>query len=135
MKRILLIEDDQLIAELEARILTQDGLTVVKAETLDEARQAMKDAAFDLIMADLQLAAGGAEDTIEFLAPHAKSLPIVICSGHYATSRGLTLRTTCAACGFSAYLDKYDLAMTGPKLGANLLEAYNRFHSNGEPLA
>ena len=48
---------------------------------------------------------------------------------------GLTLRTTCAACGFSAYLDKYDLAMTGPKLGANLLEAYNRFHSNGESLA
>ena len=49
---ILLVEDEPDIADLVVEVLAADGYTVRVATTLDEARTALREATFDLVLAD-----------------------------------------------------------------------------------
>jgi DNA-binding NtrC family response regulator len=129
MKNVLLIEDDRLVAEIEEMILTADGICVSKVETLDEARDAMTTLAPDLVLSDLQLAEGTAEDTIRFLGEITGSVPVVICSGHFGSTRGLDLRKACASAGCMDYVEKRQIALKQDQFTNQLRDSYNRFHA------
>ena len=57
---VLVVEDEQSIRDILEELFTVEGNDVVAAGTLDEARKALGDRVFDLIVTDLRL--GGKRD-------------------------------------------------------------------------
>ena len=50
--RVLLVEDEPDIAEVVVQLLSESGLTVRVANTLDQAIAALRESTFDLVLAD-----------------------------------------------------------------------------------
>ena len=77
MKRLLLVEDEDVILKALRKLLERNHYEVHSATTVEEALQAQPQS-FDLILADLRLP--GAEGTD--IIPHAEVVPVVIMTSH-----------------------------------------------------
>jgi DNA-binding NtrC family response regulator len=80
--RILIIDDDEGLRELAQRSLKKRRYLVSGAGTLAEARSAMSNAAFDLLIIDHQLAENMTGlDFYDELRAQGSTMPIIMCSG------------------------------------------------------
>lgn len=100
--RILLIEDNERLSELVSHALTADSFAVDKALTLDEAKEFLNVAAYDLLLLDLSLPDGDGLSVVRMLKNRKDTTPILI-----ITARGgLDDRITGLNLGADDYLVK-----------------------------
>lgn len=78
-KKILLVEDEEMIRELYARQLSRAGFWVKAVETGEEGLEALKQGAFDLLLLDIMLPGiNGLQMFREFKIQNPKSSMILI---------------------------------------------------------
>lgn len=105
-RRILLVEDDEPTRRALARLLRLRGSDVSTASSLAEARSAIEQGPFDLVLSDLGLPDGSALDLIADLA-RKRSLVAIALTG-YGQDEDVR---NCRQAGFAAHLTKpIDLA-------------------------
>lgn len=82
MKKILLIEDDTFLQDLEASKLSRGGFYVISSNRGDEALEKLKDKEICLIVLDLTIPGINGFEIIKKVRenPETKNLPIVIYS-------------------------------------------------------
>ncbi|MCL2203350.1 MAG: response regulator transcription factor [Defluviitaleaceae bacterium] len=78
MNKILLVEDDKDIQEINKYMLDERGYNVSLAMNLTEARQCITQFAPDLIVLDIMLPDGSGLDFMEELRKHGNSIPILL---------------------------------------------------------
>ena len=78
MYKILLVEDEKDIQEINKYMLGERGYTVCLAMNLAEARKGIADFAPDLIVLDIMLPDGSGLDFMEELRKHGNSIPILL---------------------------------------------------------
>lgn len=69
--RILIIEDDTVLLRLYSQVLRSQSFDVAMADTLDQARQHLTTATFDLLLCDVQM---GAEKSTDLLVEMQDSI-------------------------------------------------------------
>jgi two-component system phosphate regulon response regulator PhoB len=98
--QILLVDDDNVVLESLAEVLTQEGFLVRPATNGDEAITVAAALPVDLVILDLNMPGRTGWDTFERLSAEHPLLPIII-----ATARPLQLFTALSA-GVGALLEK-----------------------------
>jgi len=78
MYKILLVEDEKDIQEINKYMLSERGYNVSLAMNLAEARQGITKFAPDLIVLDIMLPDGSGLDLMEELREHGNSIPILL---------------------------------------------------------
>jgi DNA-binding response OmpR family regulator len=76
--RILIVEDNEKVAGLLAKRLTENLFVVDLAKTVDEAMGALEIVDFDLVVLDLALPDGNGIDVLRALRKKGKQIPILI---------------------------------------------------------
>ncbi len=79
--RILLVEDDPLLAQLIQRRLAADGVTVVHASTAAEGRLLTEADAFTAVLLDLQLPDGTGLEVLRLVRAQDHAVPVLVLSG------------------------------------------------------
>jgi DNA-binding NarL/FixJ family response regulator len=84
VQRVLLVEDHPIVRQgLKRLISNEPGLAVCgEAETLREARQAIRDLAPDVVVADISLKDGDGIDLVKEVRAHHPGLPVLVLSMH-----------------------------------------------------
>jgi CheY-like chemotaxis protein len=98
--RLLLVEDNRDTRQVLALVLSQKGHEVRTAATLSEARSALAEHEFDLLISDVELPDGTGLDLMQELAAH--EIPGIAMSGFGSEE---DVRQS-QACGFVAHLTK-----------------------------
>lgn len=106
MKRLLLVEDDPMWAEVLTRYAEKDGWLVTVAHSPQQAMDALDEAGFDAIMLDMLLAAETGMALLNELRGYddTAGVPVVVCTN----VAGLKLEQL-APFGVRALLDKASL--------------------------
>ena len=98
-RKILVVDDDELLCEFYTRILTFKGYNVVCAANGDEALQQLrKSSDFDLAIIDLLMPILSGAELIEIIkkTPELARIPLLVITGLAKTSEELeTVRATC----------------------------------------
>jgi DNA-binding NarL/FixJ family response regulator len=83
-QRVLLVEDHPIVRQgLKRLISNEPGLAVCgEAETLREARQAIREQAPDVVVADISLRDGDGIDLVKDVRAHHPGLPVLVLSMH-----------------------------------------------------
>lgn len=81
---VLLVEDDPVVHEAAARILSLEGLTVDRTEDVSTAVARLRAAEYRMILSDLMLPGFSGFDLLDRLANDRPQLPVVLITG-YAT--------------------------------------------------
>jgi two-component system response regulator QseB len=76
--RLLLVEDDRMIAESVAQGLRQDGFTVDRVEDGRAAELALDNKVYDLLLLDLGLPKKGGLEVLKAMRQHGNKLPVLI---------------------------------------------------------
>ena len=81
-RKVLVVDDEPMVRELEAHVLRQEGYTVLEAKSAAEAlRLAGENASIDLLVTDLLMSeVDGLELTRRFRALHPRT-PVLVVSG------------------------------------------------------
>jgi len=84
VRRILLVDDHPIVRQgLKRLIGSEPGLAVcAEAETVHEARQAIRDHAPDVVVADLSLRDSDGIDLVKDIRAHHPALPVLVLSMH-----------------------------------------------------
>ena len=78
--RLLLVEDDETVADVLVRALERAGHSVRRAPTVADGRRAIGEGDLDLVVSDVRLGDGVG---LELRAPcEARELPLILCSGY-----------------------------------------------------
>jgi len=88
---VLVVDDDPAIRLLCRVNLELDGHDVTEAGTLDDARDAMVDDEFDLVILDVHVAGGDGRDLLAELRETKPKLPVALLTG--SAHRSELLRT------------------------------------------
>jgi len=80
--RILCVDDDPHINELNQIVLTRAGYEVVIAESPSDALERFSSGAFDLVVTDLFSSQSSDQEFIDKLRKLAPSIPIIVVSGN-----------------------------------------------------
>jgi DNA-binding NtrC family response regulator len=80
-KKILVIDDEQLILFAVERGLSTEGYFISKAQNLQQLNTALKDAPFDLLITDLYMEEASSADIIEMVKKTSPSVKVVRMSG------------------------------------------------------
>lgn len=80
--RILVIEDDQLVADLMRQVLIDDGYTVDVAPMADEGRRMALASPYDAIVLDLELPDRSGLSVLQDLRREGATTPIVVATAH-----------------------------------------------------
>jgi len=102
-RKLLVVEDNPGDAEI-IRILVQDEFQPVVAETLHEARQLLKNSAFDVILLDMGLPDSDGLETVIHIRTTAPQLPLVVFTGLDDKETGLQA----IRCGAQDYIVKHE---------------------------
>ena len=78
---VLVVDDDPAIRLLCRVNLELDGHVVTEAGTLEEAREAMTDERFDLVILDVHVAGGDGRDLLAELRTSKPDLPVALLTG------------------------------------------------------
>lgn len=120
MKYILYVEDDRIDQLAFQRMIRNVGeISCMIVNYIAEAREAIKDRHFDLIITDYHLNDGTAKDIIAY----ARDIPVVVVTGTLRTEE----RGNLAEAGVMEYLSK---PIQFPEL-ANILQKVNMIDSHG----
>jgi DNA-binding response OmpR family regulator len=84
--RVLVVEDDAVVGPLIVRMLEAKGYTATLASDGDAARDAIRNARYDLVLADIVLGTQDGNEIAESLVSIQRSLRVVFMSG-YGVSR------------------------------------------------
>jgi DNA-binding NtrC family response regulator len=68
VKKILIVDDEQTILFALSRLLEKGGNTVVTADCIEDARAALLEHSFDLVIADVRLSGMNAREGLELLS-------------------------------------------------------------------
>lgn len=79
--RILVVEDDPVQAKAVAEALGQQGWSVEEVESVDEAREALSEASFDVAVVDHELPDGTGLEVLETGQREAPGIPVVYLTG------------------------------------------------------
>ncbi|WP_448191016.1 putative bifunctional diguanylate cyclase/phosphodiesterase [Azospirillum sp. sgz301742] len=122
--RVLLIEDSPDDAELLELELLQGGFapTIRRVETGAAMREALADAAWDVVLSDYHLPAFGAEAALATLRDSGLDLPFIILSGVVGAEEAVSLMKR----GAHDFLDKAALARLVPAIERELGDAGER---------
>jgi DNA-binding NarL/FixJ family response regulator len=86
MRRLLLIEDDQITRRSTTRLLVRDGHEVEEASTLREARELLGSSPFERTILDVTLPDGDGLDLLAWMRKHAFHMPVLVVTGHLDTA-------------------------------------------------
>lgn len=81
MKKILIIEDDDLLRNLLTRFLSKHGYQTESAEDGEKGLLCLKETVFDLIITDIIMPGKEGIETIQEIRSILKDLPIIAISG------------------------------------------------------
>ena len=81
MKKILCLDDDKDMLELEQLLLTQSGYQILTAKDATEAMVVTEDVLLDLIVLDLDLAGEDGLVMMKFLLRNHPGVPIILYTG------------------------------------------------------
>jgi len=101
-RRILLVEDHEPTLEVLSRLLTRAGHQIIPAQSVEAAKKAASNGAYDMLISDLGLPDGTGLDLIAALREDRPNLPAIALSGYGMED---DLRRTREA-GFAAHLVK-----------------------------
>jgi DNA-binding response OmpR family regulator len=89
--RVLLVEDEDVLATTTAELLRRRGHECVIARTLDEARRQLEDidGRFDLVITDIHLPGGTDLEVLDMLPPGAATPPVIVITGYPSTENAL----------------------------------------------
>lgn len=125
--RILLIEDDEVLGGAVADHVAADGHSVDRARRLEQARDALAGAAFDLILLDLMLPDGLGIPFLRSLRARGDVTPVIIMTA----LDQITERIDGLNAGADDYLVKpFDLAELSARIGS----VARRYSGNPNPL-
>jgi DNA-binding response OmpR family regulator len=82
--QVLVVEDEQKVAEALRDGLEDEGYQVVLAHTCGAAQRAIADARFDLVLLDLTLPDGDGLDVLQHLRVHGHAMPVLALSARDA---------------------------------------------------
>jgi two-component system, OmpR family, response regulator len=82
--RILVVEDDELVADAVARGLTAGGFAVDRTDSAEAAQAAFAAGHFDLAVVDLGLPGADGLSLVGSLRRHGEKLPILVLTARYA---------------------------------------------------
>ena len=80
--RILVIEDDHLVADLMRQVLVDDGYTVDVAAAAEEGRQLVAAQPYDAIVLDLELPDRHGIQLLQDFRREGSTIPIVVATAH-----------------------------------------------------
>ena len=124
--RILLVEDDAVLATALTRVLNQAAHAVDNAETGGQARDALKDDVYDLVILDIGLPGPDGFEVLHELRQRGSHVPVLVLTARDALEdrvRGLDL-------GADDYLTKpFDL----PEFEARVRALIRRMHFRSSP--
>jgi two-component system OmpR family response regulator len=125
--RILLAEDDKVLADALSRVLTRAAYAVDVAATGDDADAALAAATYDLVILDLGLPGLGGLDVLRRLRARRAATPVLILTA----MDSLADRVAGLDAGADDYLTKpFDL----PELEARVRAQLRRSHATASPL-
>ena len=81
LRRILLVDDDPLLLELNAEVLTSAGYKVDTAANGEEGWKAVNDAGYDLLITDNQMPLATGLELIKELRSAGMTFPVILASG------------------------------------------------------
>ncbi|UOA28216.1 response regulator [Pseudosulfitobacter sp. DSM 107133] len=106
-RQILLVEDDPAVRHLIVQFLTRAGANVHEADSLEQARQILRDRAdIDLAILDFWLGKDTAVGLMDDLRNDLKGLPILIISGGNTATDLETTQAIADISGAVAFLQK-----------------------------
>ena len=82
MKNILIIEDDVVFGRTISNWLAKQGMKTENATKLSNARKAIKEKEYDLILADLRLPDGNSTQLLEWMNEHHYAIPFLIMTNY-----------------------------------------------------
>lgn len=88
--------------EVDKVFMGQCGLDTVF--TFDEVLKRLDETEYDALILDLVIPPGGVNEGVEFIAEHAKKLPIIVLTGH----EDIFVRRRCIVAGAAAFWTKKD---------------------------
>jgi len=122
MKKLLVVEDEDVILKALKRLLERNHYSIQTATTVEEALQA-EPQSFDLILADLRLP--GAEGTA--IIPSAGAVPVVIMTSHASVRSAVDAMRSGAMDYIAKPFDHDELLMVIERaLLQNMLQAQNQ---------
>ncbi len=80
--RILYVEDNPLVREVTAELLAEDGRKIVALESAEDALEAFRSGAYDIVITDVSLPVMSGMDLTRTLLQERPTLPIIIASGY-----------------------------------------------------
>ena len=80
--RVLVVEDELLVARSMGRWLTLAGASAVMARTLEDARRSLLDGRWDLVTLDLDLPDGAGTGLLQLIRSIDPEPAVIVCSGH-----------------------------------------------------
>jgi CheY-like chemotaxis protein len=98
--RILVIEDDQAIREVTARLLSAAGYEVLAADGGAQGLRLWREGGADLVLTDARMAGLDGLQVVNALRAEAPTLPVVIMSGDVKASTELLRVATGSTVGF-----------------------------------
>ncbi|MFI5306848.1 MAG: response regulator [Polyangiales bacterium] len=79
--RVLLVDDDEVLAQVSSRVLSEAGFDVVVATTLATARHVLSQGDLDALVSDVGLPDGSGLDLLRQLRGASSELPVVMMTG------------------------------------------------------
>lgn len=96
--KVLLVEDEQSIRALLARVMMEMGLTVVAVGKVADALSTLQEEPFKLLVTDLQLPDGSGVNVVRCFAEKYSPQKVLIVTGQAATSPEMTDLSSGPAC-------------------------------------
>ncbi len=85
MKRILVVDDEWLIRKFFPRALSFEGVEVITAATMEEAKEHINSSFIDLVITDLSLDGSGGREGLEIISCAKSKLPackVILMTGY-----------------------------------------------------
>ncbi|MFM1770596.1 MAG: hypothetical protein RJA22_3125 [Verrucomicrobiota bacterium] len=122
--RVLIVEDSEFDAQMMVNLLRKGGyeVTFARVETAQAMRAALRDATWQLVLADYNLPQFNALGALEILQSSGLDLPFIIVSGGI----GEDIAVSAMKAGAHDYLMKGNLSRLAPAVDRELREAANR---------
>lgn len=100
--RILVVDDDPVVAKSIDRVLTAKGFAVINAQNGEDALKKLKDETYDVVFTDIKMPGISGIEVAERIKASQPWLPVVIITGYGS----LENQSRAAAAGVSGFLNK-----------------------------
>lgn len=102
LPRILVVDDDPVVAKSIDRVLTAKGFAVINAQSGEDALQKLKNETYDVVFTDIKMPGISGIEVAERIKASQPWLPVVIVTGYSS----LENQSRAKAAGVSAFLNK-----------------------------